>query len=331
MRFFLTLGLVLVLLGTSQAQIESVGPIGITVKDLDRSVQFFTDVLEFEKVREWESAGNGLEHLQGVFGARQRTARLRLGGEEIELTQYLTPRGEAFPWGTKPNDAWFQHIAIVVSDMDKAYARLREAKVEHASPSPQTLPDWNPNAGGIKAFYFRDPDGHFLELISFPQDKGNPKWRKPEFQDSLFLGIDHTAIVVDDTEDSLRFFRDLLGFEVAGTSENYGIEQERLNNVFGAHLRITGLKVRGGPGLELLEYLSPGTGRKYPADASSNDLLHWQTSLETSDPSQLSKLLGGQNWLSSGIVDRRFIVRGPDGHAFVIDGRQTHSQLRIRK
>jgi hypothetical protein len=51
--------------------------------------------------------------------------------------------------------------------MDAAYRRLREHKVQHASPAPQRLPDWNPNAGGIRAFYFRDPDGHPLEVLSF--------------------------------------------------------------------------------------------------------------------------------------------------------------------
>src|SRR5260370_1090558 len=71
----------------------------------------------------------------------------------------------------------FQHIAIIVSDMARAYARLGEARVRHASPAPQRLPDWNPKAGGIRAFYFRDPDGHFLEVLWFPAGKGDPKWQ----------------------------------------------------------------------------------------------------------------------------------------------------------
>ena len=39
-----------------------------------------------------------------------------------------------------------------------------------------------------------------------PPDKGNPKWHRG--RDRLFLGIDHTAIVISDTEASLRFYRD---------------------------------------------------------------------------------------------------------------------------
>ena len=64
---------------------------------------------------------------------------------------------------------------------------------------------------------------------------------------------------------------------MAGGSENWGTEQEHLNNVFGARLRITTLRAARGPGVELLEYLAPTDGRPYPADARANDLLHWET------------------------------------------------------
>src|SRR5437660_6572881 len=255
--------------------VTAVDSIGMTVSDLDRSVDFYTNTLSFTKVSEFEADGAGFEHLQGVFGLRVRTARLRLGDEFIELTEYLAPKGRPAPVDSRSNDRWFQHVALIVSDMDKAYAWLRRHKVQHASPGPQRLPDWNKNAGGIRAFYFRDPDGHALEVLSFPSGKGNPKWHRAS--DKLFLGIDHTAIVISDTESSLKFYRDVLGLEVAGESENYGSEQERLNNVFGARLRITALRAATGPSIEFLEYLAPRDGRPYPADEKSNDLIHWQT------------------------------------------------------
>src|SRR5262245_53639881 len=69
--------------------VHAVDRIGITVADLDRSVEFYTSVLGFEKLAETESFGDVLERTTGVFGARVRTADLRLGDERIELTQYL--------------------------------------------------------------------------------------------------------------------------------------------------------------------------------------------------------------------------------------------------
>src|SRR6266511_2835768 len=148
-----------------------------------------------------------------------------------------------------------------------------------SSTSQSSCAKWNRDAGGIKAFYFRDPEDHVLEIICFPPGKGDPKWQRET--DKLFLGIDHTAIVVSDTEQSLAFYRDLLGMRVAGGAENYGVEQEHLNQVFGARLRITALRADRGPGIEFLEYITPPGGRPLPDDANANDLVFWHTRLVT--------------------------------------------------
>src|SRR5687767_12791518 len=182
----------------------------MTVSDADRAIAFYSSVLSFEKVSDVEIAGSAYERLVGVFGARVRVVRMRLGDETIELTEFLAPRGRPIPADSRSQHGWFQHIAIIVSDMDRAYAHLRRHKVQHASSGPQRLPDWNPNAGGIEAFYFKDPDGHTLEILEFPAGKGLAKWRR-RTGNALFLGIDHTAIVARDTDASLAFYRDVLG------------------------------------------------------------------------------------------------------------------------
>jgi catechol 2,3-dioxygenase-like lactoylglutathione lyase family enzyme len=312
--------------GGASEQVRAVGAIGMTVASVERSAAFYADVLGFERVSDVEVAGEDWERLLRVAGLRLRVVRMRLGDEHIELMEYLTPRGRPIPLDSRSHDRWFQHIAIIVSDMDRAYARLRRGGVEHVSPEPQRLPDWNPTAGGIRAFYFRDPDGHVLEVLWFPPGKGNVKWRRA---DALFLGIDHTAIVVADTARSLACYRDALGLVVAGASENWGPEQERLNNVPGARLRITTLRAQAGPGIELLEYLAPDDGRPVPADARANDLTHWQTSLHTRDALALSRALGGPScvMVSADIVTprrhevgftRAFLGRDPDRHVFQV-------------
>jgi len=197
--------------------VKSVDAVGMTVSDMDRSVEFFSKVLSFEKVSDIEVTGSEYERLQGVFGARMKIVRMKLGDEIIDLTEYLAPKGRPIPVDSHSNDLWFQHFAIVVSDMDKAYQQLRAHKVQHTSTGPQRIPDWNKAAAGIKAFYFKDPDGHNLELIYFPSGKGNPKWQQTNGR--LFLGIDHTAIAVSDTDRSLQFYRDILGMKLAGESE----------------------------------------------------------------------------------------------------------------
>src|SRR5262252_9534145 len=91
--------------------VTAVDSIGLTVSDLDRSVEFYSKVLSFEKVSEWEVDGPEYERLEGVFGLRMRTARMRLGDEFIELSEFLAPRGRPAPVDTRANDRWFQHIA----------------------------------------------------------------------------------------------------------------------------------------------------------------------------------------------------------------------------
>jgi catechol 2,3-dioxygenase-like lactoylglutathione lyase family enzyme len=311
---------------TDAPLVQAVATVGFTVSDVDRAARFFEDVLTFERRGEREVSGRPFELLQGVFGMRARVVRLVLGGEAIELTEYLAPRGRPIPPDVRSHDRVFQHAAIIVSDMDAAYARLRAHGVRHASTGPQTLPESIPAAAGIRAFYFRDPDGHFLEVLQFPRDKGPALWQR---RDRLFLGIDHTAIVVADTEASLRFYRDTLGMSVVGESENAGVEQEHLNNVFGARLRITTLRAASGPGIELLEYLAPSDGRPAPPDLRANDLLHWETTLTTASPARADDALVRRRaaLVSPGPVqvppagmefDEALMVRDPDGHAIRI-------------
>lgn len=324
------LAAVLLLLGAppaSAARVDEVGCIGNTVSDLDRARDFYVRVLGFRADGEREEVGPELERRTGVFAARTRTARLVLGAECLELTEYLAQKGRPVPADARSNDRDFQHVAIVVSDMERAYARLREARVEHASSGPQELPAWNPSAGGIKAFYFRDPDRHVLEVIWFPPGKGAARWHLAGPDGPLTLGIDHTAVVVSDTDASLAFYRDRLGLAEAGHSENYGPEQERLNGVFGARLRITQVRAPRGPGIEFLEYLAPRDGRPYPGDERGSDLVHWQVRMVSADGVRLVGALRqahaafvtlpGAAAPSSTVLPLR--VRDPDGHVLQLE------------
>jgi catechol 2,3-dioxygenase-like lactoylglutathione lyase family enzyme len=317
--------LLLALTLSVQAGVREVGEIGLTVGDLGRELMFYTNTLPFELISISEASGREQDALLGLSNVKLRVATLKLGDERITLSEHLTNKGKPIPADSQSYDRWFQHIAIVVSDMDQAYERLRTHKVKHVSTSPQTLPEWNKGAAGIKAFYFRDPEDHVLEIIFFPPGKGDPRWQqptdKPESGRPLFLGIDHTAIVVSDTGKSLAFYRDLLGLRVAGESENYGVEQEHLNQVFGARLHITGLRAEHGPGIEFLEYITPLGGRTLSTDAMANDLVFWDTHLALDDAAKVSAKLRerGVKFVSRPDDTQAQIVRDPDGHALQLD------------
>jgi len=311
---------------SAQIKPAAMGAIAVTVSDLDRSVEFFTKILEFEKESTIEMRAESFDRLTGIFGTNIRVATMRLGTDRVQLVEYISPHGRPMPSPSRSNDGWFQHIAIVVSDMERAFQRLMQNKVPHISTEPQLLPGWNPNAGGIKAFYFRDPDNHALELIWFPAGKGHPRWQGGK---TLFLGIDHTAIAVQDTDRSMKFYSELLGLKKVGEALNYGPEQEHLNHVFGSRVRITGLAAPLGPGVEFLEYVAPTDGLPMPADSHPNDIWHWNSTLVVDDlAGTIAELRKTRTrWVTSDAVDaaplgqpgkKGVFIRDPDGHAVLV-------------
>ena len=166
-----------------------------------------------------------------------------------------------------------------------------------------------------------------MNLYISQKEKGQDKWQHGN--GNIFLGIDHTAFGVSNTDNSLKFYRDLLGIERKGDSHNKGTEQEHLNNVEGASLHITGLRTSAGPGLEFLQYLIPGAGKPYPADTKSDDIWNWQTTLITDNASGLyDKIKNNSNYkiVSKGVI----VIVGKDGHsytAFIVRDEDGHAML----
>lgn len=304
--------------------VMAVESIGMTVSDMDRSVAFYSDMLAFKPISDVEVDGPEYDQLWGIFGVRARVVRMQLGKQQLELIEFLSPPDvRPIPVPSYSHDLWFQHVAIVVRDMEEAWAQLRKHHVRQISPRPQTIPVSNIAAAGIKAIKFRDPDGHNLELLWFPEGKGNPVWHEPT--KDLFLGIDHTAMTVRSTENSTKFYRDLLGMTVAGGTLNMGTTQQYLDSLPGARTRVTGLAPRvGPPGLEFLEYELPTAGRPFPTDSHPTDLWHWQTTLVVPDmEAAAARVQGMGQMISSGVVTlpdtllgfgKGFLVRDPDGH-----------------
>ncbi len=239
--------------------------------------------------------------------------------------QYLYAEGKPIPPDSQSNDLWFQHLAIVVSDMDRAYAHLQTFSIEFISTSPQTIPPGNKDAAYIQSFKFKDPDRHPLELIWFPPDKGQEKWH--ENSDQLFLGIDHTAIAIANTEQSLSFYRDVLGMEVDGGSFNWRETQARMDGLPDAMVKITALRPsQGGLGIELLDYIQPADGRPMPSDLKSDDIAYVQVELIVRDIHQAVSQLQQSNMrvVSSSAVqlgDRSsegYLIKDPTGHALLL-------------
>ena len=309
--------------------------IGFTTADGNASAAFFVNHLGFERHGDAQILEGGpYGELVGLPGARLKLFRLTIGAEVLELTEILDPGpgarpGKPVPPDSHSTDRWFQHICLVVNAMDKALAGLEPAfaagTITPISSAPQRLPDWNTDAAGIVAYKFRDPEGHPLELLQFPPDKGDTRWHVAA--PGPLLGIDHSAIGIADTAASCRFYRELLGLSAGGDGVNSGPEQDGLDGLQGTRVHITGHLCPTGAGVECLDYREPTGGRPMPADQGIQDLTHWQLRLRVADLAAIAEraeAFGGR-LISPGIVEladqadfigatRALQLADPDGH-----------------
>jgi catechol 2,3-dioxygenase-like lactoylglutathione lyase family enzyme len=223
---------------------------------------------------------------------------LGLGREIVELVQFDQP-GAAYPDAATSSDLAFQHFAIVAADMHAAYRRLSEAGGWRAisSVGPQRLPA---SSGGVTAFKFRDPEGHPLELLSFPAGEAPPRWRT-NGADEPCLGIDHSAISVSDSVRSTAFYEGL-GLAVTARSLNRGPKQEALDGASEPPVEVIALAPpKASPHVELLCYRAAA---RHAAAPSDNDIAATRLVFESSQP--------------SAPYAAPFSLHDPDGHRLLI-------------
>ncbi len=185
--------------------------------------------------------------LLGLANGGTRHA-MRLGATRLWIDQYDHP-GRPYPEGTDAASQCFQHFALVTDDIAAAWDRARAAGATPISHSgPVTLPA---STGGVAAVKFRDPEGHPLELIHFP-DGARRGWTGPGI-----LGIDHSAIAVADAERSRAFYR-AHGLVEGRATLNQGPTQVALDGLDGVRVDVVPMRPAGpGPHVELLHYRHP--------------------------------------------------------------------------
>ena len=285
-----------------------VARIDFTAADLARTRRFY-EALGFVAAAEPAAVDGSELALLGLEGARAERLSMRLGAQEVSFLRF-DPPGRPYPADSTSTDLWFQHIAIAVSDMAAAHAAaLAAGAVPITRGGPQTLP---PDTGSVTAFKFRDPDGHPLELLLFPDGTGAPAWHEGAAV-SPFLGIDHTALSVSDPSRTAAFFAGL-GLAAEGGSLNAGPEQERLDDVDGDVCRVVPLMPpEAPPHVELLGYRA-GPRRPMPEGTRGDDA--WATRIWLEVASLSGDGLTRAASLPGGL--RAALLHDPDGHAVVL-------------
>jgi catechol 2,3-dioxygenase-like lactoylglutathione lyase family enzyme len=291
--------------------------VGLNVSDLPRAQAYYRDALGFTAVTAKEADPNWARLLEGDLG-RARTARLRLGEQELELVEF-DPPGAKYPPDSTAADLWFQRFAIVTNDMATAYQRLKQHGVTSITQDgPQRLP---PAAGAVVAYKFRDADGHPLELIHFPPGIGDPAWQG--VSPGVTIGIDQSALSVANAAHSVAFY-DLLGLSPRSRQLNSGPEQDRLDGLSKVAVEVIGLSPPAAqtPHVELLCYQTP-RGRPCRPSRQARDIAASRLIFQVEDLAGLVHALASAGVVASPVLDlssrsRAAIVRDPDGHAIVL-------------
>ena len=139
---------------------------GITVSNLERSLDFWQNVLGFEFSHRAHQKGERPEQITGVKGAELELAVVKSpGGHKIELLEYLAPADRKEHVDLRPCDVGQVHVALTVDNLDAILQRIAAIGWKIAG-KPQTLTS-GPNAGK-RVVYVRDPDGTTIEFMQLP-------------------------------------------------------------------------------------------------------------------------------------------------------------------
>jgi len=132
------------------------------VSDLGRSKRFYTEVLGFEVVAEFDFDDADTARVMGVPGAKFTGVFMKRDGMRIELIAFTTPPPERAARKRASNEIGHSHLSFYVTDLDAALAELRAQGVEVEDGTRATL------VNGIECCVVRDPDGFPIEIVQTP-------------------------------------------------------------------------------------------------------------------------------------------------------------------
>ena len=144
--------------------IKGIDHVGISVTSLDRSIEFYRDLLGMEVVHRGKIVGGErYDRILALKGSQFRAARLKKGDLQVELFEFMNPSPQPLDPRYPVSDHGISHFGVQVADLEGMYKRLLAAGVFFHCP-PMEFP------GGTKATYVRDPDGNVFELIELSRD-----------------------------------------------------------------------------------------------------------------------------------------------------------------
>ena len=135
--------------------------IGITVSDLDASIAFWRDVMDFEVGEKRHRSGPALESITGVPGAAIDTVFIASQDHTIELLHFVSPR-TVVPSNLRACDPGFLHLCFKVKNMEQVLKSVEATGFRPLGPVQLIQRD---AAGPSKVVYTRNQDGLVIEFV----------------------------------------------------------------------------------------------------------------------------------------------------------------------
>ena len=132
------------------------------VSDIAVSRRFYTDVLGFEVVAEFDFDDAATARVMGVPGARFTGVFMKRDGMRIELIAFTDPPPERVRRTRRSNEIGHSHLSFYVTDLDATLRDLRAQGVAVDDDTRATL------MNGIECCVVRDPDGFPIEIVQTP-------------------------------------------------------------------------------------------------------------------------------------------------------------------
>jgi catechol 2,3-dioxygenase-like lactoylglutathione lyase family enzyme len=132
--------------------------VGLSVSDLERSIDFYTKNFNFKLERILEPSPDlPIDKIVGLPGCKVRIAHLSSACAMLELFQYIDPEGEPVPQNKTQADNGYIHMGFKTTEIHDEYKKLSEMGMEFFGEPVEIRPN-------VWVVYFYGPDREVVEL-----------------------------------------------------------------------------------------------------------------------------------------------------------------------
>ncbi len=142
--------------------IKELNHVGLSVSNIDESLEFYRDYLGMEVILELDIQDDRIGRVVGIPGAKCRIIHLRLGEATLELFEYSEPSGKNVAKDGRQCDHGISHIGFEVNDIHKHLKEIQERGCKMLGEPVEFRP-------GVWVAYFRGPDGEVVEFRQRPE------------------------------------------------------------------------------------------------------------------------------------------------------------------